>query len=280
MSIKPDASGSPFSFKARLGKLMIRDGYKNANDLARALYENNLVYVNSRRTDITLEEEIRKNAIGSIVKKVRKHMDAKNINDVQGEYINAYCRLFRCSADYLLGYSDVISMDPSVKEVCSLTGLSETAVEHLIEVDNACLVEMISVMLRDDNMAREFSELWSSLIQANLRLSRYTGYMDALERILDEHNEDRSDTSYYLRLFGSELRESIEFDCDKFDSKMYKLTTNITRTLEGSLTGHANVSLIKDSAIDYAYSIYNKAYKAKEPEEIKSCREEIDGLLY
>lgn len=279
MSIKPDASGSPYSFKARLGTLMIRAGYKNANDLARALYENNLVSVNSRRTDITLEEDIRKNAIGSIVKKVRKHMDAKDVNDVQGEYINAYCKLFICSADYLLGYSDVVTTDPSVREVCHLTGLSEIAVQNLIEEDNACLREMISVMLKDTQMTIEFSELWSSLISVNIRLARNNGYLEALDKILDEHSNERSDGVFYLRTFRSEFKEFNEPINDRFDSKLYRLTTRLSRTLEDSLTNNPNVSLVSSSAADYAYKKYDHLFKAKDREELSACQESIEELI-
>ena len=60
-------------FGNRLWALMSKNGYDTPRKLAIALFDAELVTVNSKPNGYTTDEEIRKNAIGSVEKKIAKH---------------------------------------------------------------------------------------------------------------------------------------------------------------------------------------------------------------
>ena len=255
MSLKPDPNGDDTKFKTRLSKLMISKGYKNSNDLARALYEQELVSVKSKITEETLEEEIKKNAIGSIVKKVRKHMVADDASLVQGEFIVAYSRLFECSADYLLGYSDVITRDVTIQSICKATGLSEIAVLKLIDPNiQSGLSELLSYMLEDDSWPVMLSDYWKQLLVAAVNRSYTIGHLEAIDKVLEEHKDEESFTIMNIQIQRKAIEKLNVSNGDKYDSKMYALSTYVRRSFEDAF-------LRKINEVDWHQKAYDEAYK-------------------
>lgn len=106
----------------------------SARKIAEQLYDQGLVTVNSRETDDNSEEGIRARAIHSIERKILRHFSLENPADLQGEYIVAYCKFFHCSSDYLLGFTDVMSDDYSIRRICEETGISEGASRTFIDM--------------------------------------------------------------------------------------------------------------------------------------------------
>ena len=106
-------------------------GYDTPQKLATALLDAKLVSVNSKPNDFTTPEDIYKNAVGSVVKKIRTHLHSSSTAKVQGEFIAAYCAHFQCSADYLFGYTEIQSGNPDIRNACKLTGLTEKAIVQL-----------------------------------------------------------------------------------------------------------------------------------------------------
>lgn len=128
MAIKNDENLSPFGQK--LLNLMGEQRCDTPKALAKKLLEAKLVSVNTRGKDIYKNED---NAVGSIEKKIRIHLHADDATCLQGEFVNAYCNFFDCSADFLFGYTDIRTPDVEVRKICEITGLSEEAVNCLIE---------------------------------------------------------------------------------------------------------------------------------------------------
>ena len=117
-------------FGKKLMGLMCESGYDTAPKLARKLYDSGVVKVKPRNGKYEDDDgtEQRKNAIGSVQKKIEKHLKSE-ICDIQGEFIIAYSRFFQCSADWLLGFTDVRTPNIEVRQICEKTGLSEAAVD-------------------------------------------------------------------------------------------------------------------------------------------------------
>lgn len=128
MAIRNDENLSPFGQK--LLNLMGEQRCDTPKALAKKLLEAKLVSVNTRGKDIYKNKD---NAVGSIEKKIRIHLHADDATCLQGEFVNAYCNFFDCSADFLFGYTDIRTPNVEVRKICEITGLSEEAVNCLIE---------------------------------------------------------------------------------------------------------------------------------------------------
>ncbi len=100
-------------------------------ELAAALYDQNLVRVNSRENFNDAWRD-RNNAIQSIEKKIVRHIKSGIVSDQQGDYLLAYSKFFGCSTDFILGLTPVMSSDIEVRRICELLGLSENVVIRLI----------------------------------------------------------------------------------------------------------------------------------------------------
>ena len=121
-------------FGDRLWKLMEKKKIDTPRKLAIELRKNNLVDAKTRHKDYNSDEEEKKNKIGSIEKKIRKHIEATNTEKVQGEFIVAYCKYFNCSADYLFGLTDIKTDTPDIRKICELTGLTESSIKSICRI--------------------------------------------------------------------------------------------------------------------------------------------------
>ena len=174
MAIRTEDHSDLKKFGNRLWYVMTGKGYTTPRALATSLYDQQLVSVKSKPGKYTRKEDIRKNAISSVEKKIVRHLHADAADDVQGEFLLAYCRHLDCSSDYLLGLTNVTSGDIEVRRICEKTGLSEKAIVHLI-----------------DDLERDtqgyIHRCWSSLMESELYLllpfdygALYEQYKDTL----------------------------------------------------------------------------------------------------
>ena len=56
-------------------------------------------------------------------------------NGMRAEYLRYFSDFYRVSADYLLALSDVKTTDPTARDICEKTGLSENTVTQLMRHD-------------------------------------------------------------------------------------------------------------------------------------------------
>lgn len=105
---------------------------KSPKGLAKRLYDQGLIHVNTRE-NYDYESRDYNNAVGSIEKSIVNHIKTGVIKDQKGEFVIAYSRFFKCSADYILCLTDIRTPDVETRRICEITGLSESAVARLIE---------------------------------------------------------------------------------------------------------------------------------------------------
>ena len=65
----------------------------------------------------------------STTKKIQKHLNSDTTDDLQGEFVTAYCSLFKCSADYIFGFIPLENHEDS--DIFILTGLNDDAISTL-----------------------------------------------------------------------------------------------------------------------------------------------------
>lgn len=236
MAIRTENHDDLSAFKNRLWALMSVNGYDTPRKLATVLYDANLVSVKSKPNEYTTNEEIRKNAIGSVEKKITKHLHETTMTSVQGEYIEAYCTHFQCSADYLFGYTETQTNDPNIRNACTITGLSEKAIRQLYETLDA-----------ETFAASDYHKFWSNLLESDLFLYMPTDWLSAhheaeeylkcaaiIKAVSDTlKGIDPSSVSYNtIAIQEKSAEKKKQQHYDSYYWRLYKLTQSITSMVD------------------------------------------------
>ena len=87
-------------------------------------------------------------------------------NTPDAAFIARFAEVNQCSADYLLGLSDVKTQKTDVRAICRQTGLSEKAVQ---KISACCARRYLNRLLEEDNFYALANTL-ESLHMANRRL--------------------------------------------------------------------------------------------------------------
>lgn len=210
MAIRNDNNLSPFG--QRLLGLMFEKNCDTPKSLAKKLLEANLVTVNARGKDKFKKKD---NAIGSIEKKIRNHLKADDATCLQGEFVNAYCKYFGCSADFLFGFTDIRTPDVQIREICKITGLSEEAVNCLknhkqvnSNGDGFSFASWWSELLNEDNFSA-IPMSWLEYANLIVKINDIDKYIDAGKKASSEVELD-SITKYFLGDFNQKTWEKIK----------------------------------------------------------------------
>lgn len=196
MSIKNDEGLSEFGQK--LMGLMLEKECETPKALAIKLLESKLVKVKTRGEDVFKNKD---NAIGSIEKKIRNHLHSEDATCLQGEFVNAYCMFFCCSADYLFGYTDVKSSDIDVREICEKAGLSQKAVERLIRCNSS-------------EMTKHYNQGWSRILESSLFTGIIENWQMAGEQALLAAQKDVERKRLYEERKKASGPDALDIDCD------------------------------------------------------------------
>lgn len=178
-SYKELRKGGTFGQKLRL--LVERAKYKNATDIATALYENSTCYgLVHPRTREKKYQVNRKSEINAIAKRVLEHIDSnddKEAYEIPSNYMLAYSILFHCSLDYLYGLIDNPSPNAEIRDISEKTGLSSKAVENLCMKSEVYLEGFIYQNTHnlysqgfDPEAHLGVSKFWSDLLESKMFL--------------------------------------------------------------------------------------------------------------
>lgn len=123
------------------------------------------------------------------------------------------CNAFHVSADWLLGLSDVRSINSDVSTVCKTTGLSEKAVVTLVELKTWQLIGGISSMLEKDKEIKAAMRRFKEFADIDV--------IDALPESSEKHGmvtlTPRDSAEYYLNGCKKHLEASLdEIFCDRW----------------------------------------------------------------
>lgn len=172
MAIRTEDHSDQSKFGNRLWKVIEKKHYNSPKELATVLYNSGLVQVNSKPGKYCAEKDVQKNAIASVEKKIVRHLHSDTASDLQGEFLIAYCKHLGCSADYLLGFTDVISGDIEIRRICEKTGLSEEAVERFVSS-------------MDFDTEGYLHRCWSTLIESELFMQLPMDFSNLYEQCCD-----------------------------------------------------------------------------------------------
>lgn len=207
-------------FKNRLWKLMEEKEIYTAKDLAKKLYDEGYVSVRQKESDDE-PSTIYGRAIGSIEKKIQKHLNSNDAEKLQGEFVIAYCKFFECSADYLFGKIECKTHDDEF--IHSKTGLSEIAILELRQLHARTVVfrednydlDIINALIEQLNHKNNSVLHWLTIylyskgLEKDLWYYTESGTISEKKYITTEaviHLEKKSDTFDNLILTGLENR--------------------------------------------------------------------------
>jgi len=196
MSIKNDERLSGFGQK--LMSLMLEMECDTPKALAIKLLELKLVTVKTRGEDVFKNKE---NAIGSIEKKIRNHLHSEDASCLQGEFVNAYCKFFNCSADYLFGYTEIKSSDIDIREICEKTGLSQKAVERLIKCNS-------------NEATAHYNQGWNRILESSLYSGIIENWQMAGEQALLAAQKNVERKRLYEERKKASGPDILDIDCD------------------------------------------------------------------
>lgn len=207
-------------FGNRLWKLMEVSGIDTAKKLATKLYDSGYNLADQRES-FDYESKIRNNAIGSMERIIKEHIKADTTEKLQGKYVDAYCKFFSCSADYLFGNIDCKTHDNQF--IHNQTGLSETAIGELEQLNAETAVyedrqydlDTINTLISQLNHRNNSIIHWITTYMRSKGLERDIWYYTESGAILFKkhnstepviHMEEKSDTFDNLILMGLQNR--------------------------------------------------------------------------
>lgn len=241
MSYKNTPEKDRPSFGKKLFSLMQEKNIDTPRQLATDLYDKKLVSVSTR--DIFSDDfQIRSNAIGSIEKKIRKHLNSENPSCLQGEFLLAYCKYFEVSSDYLLGFTNIHSNDISVREICEKTGLNEKSVKKFVNEPDEFFRER-NAAVWNVLMNSAFDEMVDVYYAYSSELSDYwyeTNNALFLHILLDKGKQVLDDDTYNENSFPWEeqfkdAQASISSHHDAMAGLLFKFSRIVTNAIEDNL---------------------------------------------
>ena len=204
-------------------------------DLATAIYDAGLVKVKTKEDNFNSEKINRNNAIGSVEKKIVRHMSTGVVSDKNGDYLPAYAKFFNCSTDYILGLTDIISDNMEVRQIC----------RHL------CFPEglVLELMKCQQNGNYAVPSCWSILMGSNLLYSVPEDMIamgNELELVYQHEAELKALQYLSKKKSGPDLMDiqldiegmskEVESNLSAFYGRLSKLSRNIEETIEGNIS--------------------------------------------
>lgn len=255
-------------FYNRLWKLMEEQKLSTAKELARALFAEKIVPVDSTSKD---DESI----IGSMTRRIQEHLNLEDTNKLQGRYVKAYCDFFGCSADYLFGLSSIKCGNPDVIKFCEITGLSEKSVRRLIED-------------LPENIKRDLVGFRSNVLESNLfygiplefhkmcyELEQYRIAQDQIKTInMAAKKMDNSDI--FVETWRAMMENQYLKEAQPHEGAYYmhlnEILVNVTKYLENWVNEY--VSTHKKEIQEYFYDDLNKKQQKSLDEFLKTMQSE------
>lgn len=209
------------------------DQIHSPKHLATALYDAGLVQVKARE-NFNSDDINRNNAIGSIEKKIVRHMNSGVISDKNGDYLLAYATFFKCSTDYILGLTDIISDNMEVRKICQLLGFPEGLVLELMkcqENGNYAVLSCWSILM-GSHLLYSVPEDMVAMGNEIQKAYQHDGELKALQWMSEKaKGSDLKD----VRLDIEGMTQQIESDRSAFYGRLSKVSRNFEETIEAHL---------------------------------------------
>ena len=230
----------------RLITMMEEQHYNTPKELAMAMYDQQLVHVKPRKQD-NPDYDARISAIGSIEKKIVRHIKTGMITDDSGEYILAYCKILKCSSDYILCLTPIKSNNMEIRRVSEITGLQETVIQRLIENNKTYFKYTIDWWSRilSEPLFNNIPNQLSDIVDFLREQCNYKSTLKALNWELNNCPDDDKETFYDLYASYTTFEERLNSMNPTYQGMIYQITREFTDTLE-TLISDSNKQYLED----------------------------------
>ncbi len=155
-----------------------------------------------------------------------------NVRDLKTQYTISLAKEFNVSADYILGITpDIKTTDPTIKEICEYTGLSEKAVREISTLKKfryyfPCFIKLIEsgamrfIVTHINSFMHDKRDTYKEILKQRCRISSHIK-----ESLLVDPSYDFFDDYKYIDLIidESEFEQTIDFQTWKFQQDLIKV---------------------------------------------------------
>lgn len=210
------------------------------------MYDQQLVHVKPRKQD-NPDYDTRISAIGSIEKKIVRHIKTGMISDDSGEYLLAYCKLLKCSSDYILCLTPIKSNNIEIRRVSEITGLKERVIQRFINYNDEFFEYIINWWSRilSEPLFNHVPDLLSDIVEYAREQCNYKSTMKALEWELNNCPKDEKATFDDLYDSYTNYEERLNSMNPTYQGMLYQITREFTDTLE-TLISDSNKQYLED----------------------------------
>lgn len=249
MAFRNLSSDEVTRFGSKLFSMMVDHNMDTPRKLATALYDAGLVTVKTNTENLNDHFQNRSNAIGSIEKKIRKHLYADSPSCLQGEFVLAYCKFFDCSADYLFSNTSIKSGNSTIRDFCEATGLNENIVQKLVDAPDDFTkmkqtaiwnVLMSEVM---DSIGEEYNAIVSEVMDYCTTKEQLTKVQYLLNNSM---NLITSDSKCDLENKANHLQEDLVSHRSAYNGNIYK----VSRMLSDAIDDYFQHTMLSGPSMD------------------------------
>lgn len=177
------------------------------------------------------------------------------------EVLIKFSQHFKVSIDYLLGISDIKSINQDIKVVCDLTGLSEYSIFKLQEIKEKPYFEIINKILEDVEDVYNFEKILSDIFSLCNEIVKTEAFAKAVCELADVKFSlyDNSTNSIFFRNILIQLQSNLNnsyADISKTE-EIHKKETLFNLPLKEDETGYKRFRL-QNKIMDLIESLENE----------------------
>lgn len=190
----------------------------------------------AKRLRMLIEEKnITQNQLAGIVGKTRQAVNNYTLGNTapDSDTLIKLSEYFNVSVDYLLGLSDVKTVDKNIKKICDYTGLCQELVEKLHNkftgkdvIDEEKI--LINKMMLDDSM----NDILIDMLFYRMRIEEYVGTFNRIMAFnIDTNDNDEKQEFFNLCEEVCDFKEFQDFKYFKISREFIKLTNKINKDI-------------------------------------------------
>ena len=169
--------------------------------------------------DSIVSRQVIADKIGCDVSTITKHYNGER--NITVDYVIKYAKYFNVSTDYLLGVSDVKSVDEDVKFICDYTVLNDNVIKNLLRKSSTSVLDILNVLLSDSY----YYFFLDFCISLQVLPMSYSVLASAKSELVNEENKIKKDEDLIEECisFSQQVEEDVIIKNYKLEQSLAKI---------------------------------------------------------